>query len=121
MMTGRPHCTECVAELTRNHGIGCCDSRTRSAQSSSPAVLVDQRICVEREVTCVARGRKMVPDPFHDGFRMHTPNIIDGSKRRITARDQSGQTTGNQLILNRLQPRRRLGVPFTLSCSKQSV
>jgi hypothetical protein len=52
---------------------------------------------------------------------MHTPNIIDGSKRRITARDQSGQTTGNQLILNRLQPRRRLGVPFTLSCSKQSV
>jgi hypothetical protein len=44
---------------------------------------------------------------------MHTPNVFDCGKRCIPALDQSGQATGNEPILNRLQPSRRLGMPFT--------
>ena len=67
-LTGWPNGTECRIGLSRNHGISCSDCRAGSAQSSLPAVRIDQRICIEREVSCIARGRKMIPDPFHDRF-----------------------------------------------------
>jgi hypothetical protein len=68
MMTGWPNGTECRTELSRNYSISCSDCCAGCAQSSSPAVRIDQRICVEREVACIAWGRKMAPDPFQDGF-----------------------------------------------------
>ena len=47
MMTGWPNGTECRTELSRNHGMSCSDCRAGSAQSSSPAVRIDQGIFIE--------------------------------------------------------------------------
>jgi hypothetical protein len=44
-------------------------------------------------------------------LRVNPAQIGNGRQRCIPAGNQARQATGNQLILNRVQPRRRLGMP----------
>ena len=109
VMAGRANRAERIVELAGHHRIDGSHGGTGRTQRRLPAVLVQQGIGIDGVIATgtgqgIAHGRQRAA-------LMHALDLLGAGQRRIAARQQRRQAAGDQLILDRLQPRRRLGMP----------
>jgi hypothetical protein len=109
VVAGRTHRAEGVLDLAVDDGVGRGHGGAGGALRGQPAVCVERGVAVDR--IGAARRRHVVA---HDGdgvLAMVAFEVLDAHQRRLAVLEQVADVRSDQLVGDRLQARRRFGVP----------
>ncbi len=109
MMAGRTNGAKGIGEFAGHHRIHGGYRCAGCAQCCLPAVLVQQGIGIDGMVAAGARQR--IAHGRQRAMPVDTLDLFDAGQWCVSPYEQRRKAAGNQLILDRLQTRRRLGMP----------